>query len=433
MPLRDPAKSARACWSREISASIAESKWSRLMRISLNYKRPLEAASNRTFQINEYVRIQYGCLISHPIWGLTDSGWFLKNRLWRLHGNVARNQAAERVIMAAGSFVQLSVGAQVRELHIDFLLEEEFYSTPEFLRGFLGAAESKDGISIADASAEIESVRRSVSDAFGEADLIVVYSNSEKRRTAILIEDKLRAAFQPEQPERYAERGRAGIGKEWDAYWTCLVAPKTYISRGHAFDNAVSLESVVGLFACCDERRREFKMRVLQEAIRKCESNGVQVVDPVMTAFRKQYFAYFQDFFCDEWRDGNINTRPPAPTYSGDTWFEVRSTQLPRGAYINHKSTMGVVDLTFPNTNVTALEGSSLCLDADMIPVQTSKSAAIRIKVSPIKNFNDFDGEHAKVEEGLTAVRRLLDLYAREKARFQAVLVQPVTLASSES
>ena len=247
------------------------------------------------------------------------------------------------------------------------------------------------------------------------------------KRAAILIEDKLRAVFQPEQPERYAERGRAGLGKEWETYWTCLVAPKTYINRGHDFDAAVSLESVVDLIARADERRREFKVRVLQEAIRKCETNGVQVVDPVMTAFRERYFGYFQDFFRDEWRNGRIRTRPPAPTYSGDTWFEVRSTDLPRGAYVNYKSTMGAVDLTFPNTNVAALEGLSLCLEEDMTPVQTSKSAAIRIKVSPIRNFNDFDGEQAKMEEGLIAVRRLLDFYTREKGRFQAVLDQPVS------
>jgi hypothetical protein len=82
--------------------------------------------------------------------------------------------------MADGSYVQLSIGAQVRELHIDFLLEEEFYSNPQFLRGFLDATEPKDACShpdaarLPDASALIESVRRSVSDAFGEADLIVV-------------------------------------------------------------------------------------------------------------------------------------------------------------------------------------------------------------------------------------------------------------------
>ena len=126
-------------------------------------------------------------------------------------------------------------------------------------------------------------MRRSVSDAFGEADLVIVYTDSERKRTAVLIKDKLRAAFQPEQPERYAERGRAGVGKGWEAYWTCLVAPKTYIDRGHGFDAAVSLERVIELFAEADERRREFKVRVLQEAIRKCETSGEQVVDPVMT------------------------------------------------------------------------------------------------------------------------------------------------------
>ena len=40
--------------------------------------------------------------------------------------------------------IQLNVGPQVRELHIDFLLEEEFYSNPQFLCSFLDAAAPKD-------------------------------------------------------------------------------------------------------------------------------------------------------------------------------------------------------------------------------------------------------------------------------------------------
>jgi len=318
--------------------------------------------------------------------------------------------------MADCSAVDASVGPQVRELHIDFLLEEEFYSDPQFLRGFLDAAKFPD------ASANIVSVRRSFADAFGEADLIAVYSNSEGKRAAILIEDKLRAAFQPRQPERYAERGKGGMPKAWDAFWTCLVAPETYINRGHSFDAAVSLESLIELFAKNNALRHEFKSRVLKEAIQKCISSGPQVVDPVITEFRKQYFAYFEDFFRDELRDRSIRTSPPKPVWTGEIWIKIWSSLLPQGSYVHHKSDRGFVDLTFPDTNVATLNELTQFRDADLTPVQTGKSAAIRIRVLPIRNFNDFDEVQAKAKEAFIAVRCLLNFYVQEKAKFQEVL-----------
>jgi hypothetical protein len=307
---------------------------------------------------------------------------------------------------------------QVRELHIDFLLEEEFYASPSFLCSFISDA------GFPDASACLEYVKRSVGDAFGEVDLLVVYKAVTGERTAVLIEDKLRAAFQPLQPERYSERGENGLGRDWEAYWTCLVAPEHYMPATHGFDAAIPVEAIIEMFVGMDQKRREFKIQVLREVIRKCESAGVQVVDPVMTEFRKRHYAFFHQAFAEELRVGRIDDiRRPAPTYKGDTWFGFRSrTHLPQGAYVNHKSSLGVVDLTFPYTAAAALTPLQHHLESDMSAVQTGKSAAIRVEVPRIVSFDDFDRERGAVEESFAAVRRLLDCYIRERVQFDSVL-----------
>lgn len=316
--------------------------------------------------------------------------------------------------MAAGPTLQQGSSPQVRELHIDFLLEEEFSSSPAFLRAFIAKANPEH----AEPSAEVISVKRSVGDAFGEADLLVVYQNPTGKKIAILIEDKLRAPFQHEQDDRYRIRGGAGISLSWDCYWTCLVAPQCYLERGHGFDAAISLENIIDLFSLMEERRGQFKSGVLREAIKKCGSSGVQVVDPEVTEFRSRHYAFFKQFFGND----DIRIRLPADTYRGDTWFTMRSLLLPKGAYIDHKSSMGVVDLTFPNTDVAVLRKLMPYLEPDMTPVQTSKSAAIRIKVPAILKFDDFERDKQTVTQSFLEVRRLLALYKQNREHFDAVL-----------
>jgi hypothetical protein len=252
-------------------------------------------------------------------------------------------------------------GPTVQEVHIDFLLEEEFNVDPTFLRRFIVAAGQSDG------SFQTERVEHSVSDQCGEADLIVVYKQLEGKceKIAILIEDKIRAVFQPRQADRYRERGESGNKVHWDRYWTCLVAPASYIKKAdHGFDAAVSLEQLKEWFAIMDPKRCEFKARVIDQAIKKAERTGVQKVDLAVTTFRERYYAVFEEFFADQRKD--VHMRSPGPTWSGDTWFEIRSTFLPKGAYINHKSPAGCVDLTFPNTNAALLRIVEPCLEQGM-------------------------------------------------------------------
>lgn len=335
-------------------------------------------------------------------------------------------------------------GPTVREVHVDFLLEEEFSVNPSFLRNFIEAAATsfikttpenshpqshpefikaalQDG-----AQFEPERVEHSVSDRHGEADLILVYRhlNGTAQSVTILIEDKIGAIFQPLQPERYRRRSL-----ERNNCWTCLVASKKYIQRGHSFDAAVELEQIEQWFTGSDPLRAGFKAKVVKRAIEKSETAAVKVVDEVMTAYRFAHYEFFKEFFKDELQDVSMHLQ--GPTWWGDSWFRIRSRLLPKGAYINHKSAEGSVDLTFPHTNASSLADIRPILESGMKIQQTYKSAAIRLAVPKIEDFSSFEDERTKVAEAFSAVTRLLRFYVRERARLEPVLEGARTAASA--
>jgi len=103
---------------------------------------------------------------------------------------------------------KLTSARSIQEFWIDFLLEEEFTVDPAFLTSFL----SECGFEFADAEAlqVVHSVSARDQYGVGESDLIVVFTytgEGESVRGALLIEDKINAAFQPNQAERYRYRG----------------------------------------------------------------------------------------------------------------------------------------------------------------------------------------------------------------------------------
>jgi hypothetical protein len=361
------------------------------------------------------------------------SGSAIKSRQGRFREKFPRG--IDQMISAIRADMELDFGgATVDEVHIDFLLEEEFTVNLEFLRRFVtGATDSIDQTDLSDflegsrrpdAQFSVISVRHSVSDAHGEADLIVIYQlGGTKKRVAILIEDKIRAPFQPLQAKRYKDRGLLGkANNEWDEYFTCLVASTSYIKGGHGFDAAVELEQIKDWMGHADPKRSAFKAEVIDRAIKKASITGVKVIDEAMTAFRHRHYEFFEEFFKEQLQE--LKLRQPGPTWRGDCWFEIRgcSKQLLGAAYINHKADRGFVDLTFPNTDASRLQEIKAILESGMLIEQTYKSAAIRLAVPAIKDFGQFDRERATIAEAFSAATRLIAFYMRERDRLAPIL-----------
>lgn len=305
-------------------------------------------------------------------------------------------------------------GPTVQEQQIDFLLEEEFSVNLDFLKCFVELAKRLE------TPVSLVRVERSVSDAFGEADLIVIYKDRSGKEIGILVEDKINAAFQPKQADRYLLRGGTSESNGWNSFWTCLVAPEAYIRRGHGFQAAVSLESIQDWFKGTGGDRGQFKATIVQKAIVKERNTGVQRVDPHVTEFRRRQYECCKDFFKEIWHD--IELRKPADSWSGETWFDVRSQLLPHGVYIRHQAEAGRVLLSFPNTTVACLRSIDPLLEEKMSIVPTGKSSSVLLQVAPIRRFDNFDQVRDLVLEGLEAVRRLLEFFHRQGDQIRSAL-----------
>jgi hypothetical protein len=206
---------------------------------------------------------------------------------------------------------------------------------------------------------------------------------------------------------------------EWDQYWTVLVAPEIYITRGHDFDAAVTLEQVSSLLSSVDPKRRQFRAGVIKQAIKKASQTGVQVVDPTMTAFTEAYFAFFKAVF--KHRAEDVSMRSPAPVYKGEVWFRISSRFLPKGVYIHHKADRGFVDLTFPDTNAGRIKSFQPSLESGMTVHQTGKSSAIRKLVPAIESWSNFTQEVDKVVDAFAAVTELLDFYVNRRTELDSI------------
>lgn len=310
----------------------------------------------------------------------------------------------------------------IQEFRIDFFLEEEFSVDPNFIRSFLSACGSSLTVK------QVEQVSHSVSDKHGEADVVVLFSaekqNGDIVKAVLLIEDKINASFQPDQPDRYRQRGEEGLsGGKWAAFVTVLVAPAAYIRIPHGFDAALSLEQIKGWICPSDPARQAFKVAKIDEAIRKKNSTGVMTVDEAMTEFRRSYYEYLQTFNKEHGTD--FTMRKPAPTWWGDTWFQLKSLTLPLWIEIRHMAPNGNVEISFKKTELAKAAALSELLESDMNLIATGKynqHVTIRLQVPPIPAFDSFERDQTKIEAALLSAERLWRFYQAKRAEFETIL-----------
>jgi hypothetical protein len=309
----------------------------------------------------------------------------------------------------------------VEERHIDYILEEEFSVSPDFLEFFLQQARfnASDKSRIAECTRDRECMAvRSVMTAKGETDLLVKYgTNKGILPMAILIENKIRAGFQPDQAKRYRARGDEGKGQEWSEYWTCLVADTKYFTEKDDFDAVVSLEALLEYFSTKTDERSRFRTRILEQTIQKYEATGLQTIDHGMTRFRALYAAesarvldprqWVYDKPRDAWWD--------------DTWFFFRRTAWPKAVQIRHQARTGYVDLILPTSNQAPLRAvveqwvasypQGPVPTIEVIPVGKNK-CAFQIRVPKLVDFS-CDAEPPEFGEFFAAIEFLAGLYER--------------------
>lgn len=180
-----------------------------------------------------------------------------------------------------GTPSESSLGA-VFERDLDMALWIQLYADPTFLHRFVQHAmgPGRKRWRFANLSAS-ESRHGS-----GETDLLIVVERTSGHRTALLVEDKIKAPFQRRQAERYIERGECGRrAGEWDDYLTILVAPERYITRSVAlcWQRTLTIEAAIGWMADDDSRHAMAISEILRRAASGKKSGRQE--DPAATDF----------------------------------------------------------------------------------------------------------------------------------------------------
>lgn len=328
---------------------------------------------------------------------------------------------------------KLASARSIQEFWIDFLLEEEFTVDPDFLPTFLG----KCGFD--HANAKVLQVAHSVSarDQYGggESDLIVLYTygrESDDTLGALLIEDKINAAYQPHQAERYRYRGQQGVTTgSWDTFQTVLIAPSGYISERHGFDAAVSLEAIMDWICVSDPRRRAFRKARLEAAIAKKNTVGVKIPDETMTAFRQSFFSFLSEVNAHH----GVGFAPARPEksvhYYDDNWFELTRSGLPAASEFRYMSRTGIVELGFKNTHLENLRPlmHNLLEGAELKSTGRRKQhTALQVRVEPINDFSSFEEQRPKIERAMNALLRVSRFYEESK-----LWLEPAVAAARQS
>jgi hypothetical protein len=299
--------------------------------------------------------------------------------------------------------------AGVSERDIDLLLLEEFVALKQFREWFV----SKVGLPEA-VGGELVEAKRSVTHSTGESDLEITLLGLTGKRYRLLIENKMTAGFQPNQAERYRERGGSYIkNSEIDQYKTVLIAPRIYFQDDlRGFDARIDYEALYEWFETNHSigERVRYKTSIIRSAIEK-GITGYQFIpnDPV-TKFWSAYWTLLQKIAPE------LDMEEPGNKPAGATFIYFRGIDLPSGVTLCHKLTHGHVDLQFADMGEKLSELKARFSDIlanGMRISKAAKSAVVRIDVSPVSVAKEFEPQKEGVIEGIKAARELLGWYKK--------------------
>ncbi len=312
---------------------------------------------------------------------------------------------------------ELSLGS-VSERDIDFLLLEEFTASPDFANWFIGEAL---GDSVCFVS--VLSSRRSVAQLSGESDLEITFRDTHAGVRMLMIENKINAGFQPQQAERYRQRGEVYIARGFcTGFSTVLVAPARYFGTTAVskFDGCVNYESISEWFAQASSlgQRGQYKRALLKEAIKKGTLGYQPEEDAAVTAFWYAYWRHAREYAPE------LEMVEPGGKPARAGFVHFCPPLLPPELSIIHKLTFGRVDLQFRGMgrNLSKLNTTlETLLEPDMRIDRASGSGAIRIDVPPLKTVASADDQAGAIRAGLEAAKRLFKWFERNQSHFHRI------------
>ena len=293
---------------------------------------------------------------------------------------------------------------KTQEHDIDYLVIEEVYSNESFRKWLLEQFEQSR-------SHELIGAWRSTVTKNGETDIAIGLEIKDEKHI-FLIENKIYAPEQPNQPDRYHQRGEERVEKgEWDEYHTGLLSPSKYLEnyKDHSYEVEISYEQLLDYFNKKSDSRSSFQKQVIQEGIEKARKGYQRTTDEITDDFYKYYEELSRS------QHPELEYRKPEEVASGNSWIRFPNP-LPKNSTIIHKSGRGYVDLQISDFDGDSLEfkhkyGDSL---EDMTVTDTGKSISVRIHVPKLKEPDRITTPskyEEEISEALNSASKLLTWY----------------------
>jgi len=181
----------------------------------------------------DYVAAYLNEKIFKPLGTITAKGEFIEDLV-----NEILNAAVEYSISKENEHPKF-----VRERDIDQILLEEFHCSESFRKMFLANTAPSEFC-----SGDFRDAKNSVRHHTGESDMEVYFSGYDNKGWCFLIENKIYSDFQPNQAERYTERGKAYVENgKCSGFTTVLIVPEQYLKLKNctkSFDRNLTYEQL---------------------------------------------------------------------------------------------------------------------------------------------------------------------------------------------
>jgi hypothetical protein len=291
------------------------------------------------------------------------------------------------------------------ERDIDVLVQEELIFN-RALRGIFAKALSLNG------ELEIVQCELSVVDVTGETDLIADFS-SGAGRGKILVENKIDAAFQPLQPQRYRDRVET-IKQEGYSCYCILIAPNSYLQSNpegiSCFNGTISYEDLASAIGAELTPRANHRAALVMRAVEQARKPYVLIPAENVTAFWGRVYK----IACDEFPE--LMMKKPGKKGSYSHWLSFKA-HLPSRIVVDWKANHSVVDLSFWEG---AIHRPNPAGDLTALPVgaghqNVGRTRMIRIPISTApSNWSEMD--EGQIREALNAGRLLLKFYDENRS-----------------
>jgi hypothetical protein len=291
------------------------------------------------------------------------------------------------------------------ERDIDVLLHEELIFNESVCNVFSKALGFKTSFQVSECSL-------SVVDSTGETDLLARFV-VDGRSGVLLIENKIDAAFQPMQPERYKARANRMADSRQSAH-CLLIAPTKYTAGNTAaahFDACVSYEDVARAISSQGTERAKHRASLLLRAVQQAKSSYIVIPAPEVTTIWHRIYEIARTEF------PLLQMKPP--TEKGEnSWWLIFKSDLPPRITIDWKIKNGIVDLSFWNGALHKPTPSSEVPEGALF-TKSGTTTMFRVNVErPSEVWVDFTDQ--QIRKSLTIAQRLLEFYRTHAQTFEA-------------